>query len=301
MNLSATSRRAFPSEALATRSAISRVNIVVQGQCPQAQNPSQGTARRLRSAAMKFFVLCSLLALAAAQPAKNEFWKGTNMDQMVDQTKSECAQKNDEVACMKFKVLNLLDQIFRKDNFKVSETVEVTRNSEPVEEATARGEGSFLDNVQSYLSSHDVTFKLPLESSVKVSARNIDDDQLSFDVKFGQGRAVAEARKSKLKKVIIPILVFVLLKAMTLIPLAIGVLGLKAWNALQLSFFSFVVSVGMAIFQLCKKIAADSHAAPLSAHGPWEYQAAQYRSFQDQAPISTAEYAQNLAYAGHAQ
>ncbi|XP_060824865.1 uncharacterized protein LOC132911873 [Bombus pascuorum] len=248
---------------------------------------------------MKLFVLCAILALAAAQPAKNDLWKGSGIDQMVDQTKIECSQKNDEVSCMKFKVLNLLDQIFRKDSFKVSETVEVTRNSYPVEEVSARSEGSFLDNVQTYLTSHDVTFKLPMDSSVKVSARDIEDDQLTFNVKFGQGRAVEEARKSKLKKVVIPILVFVLLKAMTLIPLAIGVLGLKAWNALQLSFFSFIVSVGMAIFQLCKKIAADGHAAPLTAHGPWEYQA-QYRSFQDdEQPL--ASFAQNLAYSGHAQ
>ncbi|XP_043685899.1 uncharacterized protein LOC122637670 [Vespula pensylvanica] len=249
---------------------------------------------------MKFFVLCSFIALAVAQPAKNELWKGTNLDQMVDQTKNECAQKNDEVSCMKFKVLNLLDQLFRKDNFKVSESVEVTRNSYPVEEVSARGEGSFLDNVQSYLTTHDVTFKLPLDSTVKVSSRNIEDDRITFDVQFGQGRAAEEARKSKLKKVVIPILVFVLLKAMTLIPLAIGVLGLKAWNALQLSFFSFIVSVGMAIFQLCKKIAAEGHAAPISAHGPWEYQT-QYRSFQDQEQDATSQFAQNLAYSGYAQ
>lgn len=153
-----------------------------------------------------------------------------------------------------------------------------------------------MDTIQNYLISHDVTFKLPLDSAVKVSARNIDEDQIAFNFKFGEGRAVEQARKSKLKKVIIPILVFVLLKAMTLIPLAIGVLGLKAWNALQLSFFSFVVSVGLAIFQLCKKIAADSHAAPISAHGPWEYQAAQYRSLQDE-PVESA---QNLAYSAYA-
>lgn len=69
---------------------------------------------------MKFFVLCALVAVAVAQPAKNDLWKGSSMDQMVDQTKIECAQKNDEVSCMKFKVLNLLDQIFRKDSFKAS-------------------------------------------------------------------------------------------------------------------------------------------------------------------------------------
>ena len=179
--------------------------------------------------------------------------------------------------------------------------MEVTRNSYPVDEVSGRSETSFLENLRSYLATHDVTFKLPFESSVKVSSRNIDNDELSFDLKFGEGRALAEARKSKLKKVIIPILVFVLLKAMTLIPLAIGVLGLKAWNALQLSFFSFVVSVGLAIFQLCKKIAADSHSAPIAAHGPWEYQAAQYRSFQDDAAPSKSQFAQDLAYSGYAQ
>ncbi|XP_014212864.1 uncharacterized protein LOC106642561 [Copidosoma floridanum] len=253
----------------------------------------------------RIVVLCvAVVALAAAQPAKNEFWKGTSMDAMVEQTKLECAQSNDEISCMKFKVLNLLDHLFRKDSFKVSETVEVTRNSYPVDELSGRslgGEGSLLETVRGYLTSHDVTFKLPFESSIKVSSRNIDDDELSFSFKYGEGRNV-EARKSKLKKVIIPILVFVLLKAMTLIPLAIGVLGLKAWNALQLSFFSFVVSVGLAIFQLCKKIAADSHAAPIAAHGPWEYQAAQYRSFQEAPESATAAVAaQNLAYSAYAE
>lgn len=69
---------------------------------------------------MKYIIVClAILAAVGAQPAKPEGWKGSSMDSMMEQTKSECAQKNDEMACMKFKVLNLLDQIFRKDNFKV--------------------------------------------------------------------------------------------------------------------------------------------------------------------------------------
>lgn len=44
---------------------------------------------------------------------------------------------------------------------------------------------------------------------------------------------------------------------MTLIPLALGVLGLKAWNALQLSFFSFITAFSLAIFQLCKKVSLN--------------------------------------------
>lgn len=82
----------------------------------------------------------------------------------------------------------------------------------------------------------------------------------------------ARKKKQKLKRIITPILVFVLLKAITLVPLAIGVLGLKAWNGLQLAFFSFIIATGLAIFQLCQKLVADSaHShAHISAATAWE-------------------------------
>lgn len=91
---------------------------------------------------------------------------------------------------------------------------------------------------------------------------------------------------------------------MTLIPLAIGVLGLKAWNALQLSFFSFVISVALAIFQLCKKIAADASSAQVAAHGPWDnYQAAHYvaRSFPENYIPAQNNEAQEMAYKAYPQ
>lgn len=133
--------------------------------------------------------------------------------------------------------------------------MEVTKNG--AGESSARSNGDFMDSIESYIQSHDVTFQLPIaDTKITVSPRNLENDELSLNIKFNKegARSVGEARKAKLKKIIVPILVFVLLKAMTLIPLAIGVLGLKAWNALQLSFFSFVVSVALAIFQLCKKV-----------------------------------------------
>ena len=77
-------------------------------------------------------------------------------------------------------------------------------------------------------------------------------------------------RKSRIKKILVPILVFILLKVTTLIPLFIGALGLKAWNALQLSFFAFAISVALAVFQLCKKLAADQAAPQLISHGGWD-------------------------------
>jgi hypothetical protein len=101
------------------------------------------------------------------------------------------------------------------------------------------------------------------------------------------------------------------MKAMTLIPLALGVLGLKAWNALQLSFFSFITAFSLAIFQLCKKViveyfqsgrninlypfsqlAADSHHPQIAAHGPWDHG----RSFAEESSSEGA----NLAYNAYA-
>jgi hypothetical protein len=105
--------------------------------------------------------------------------------------------------------------------------------------------------------------------------------------------AARRRKKHKLKKILIPIAVFLLLKALTLIPLFIGILGIKAWNALQLSFGSFVLSFALAIFQLCKKIAGDSvpH-QPIVAHSAaWDSQ----RSFD------TAFDAQDLAYSAYTQ
>jgi hypothetical protein len=97
-------------------------------------------------------------------------------------------------------------------------------------------------------------------------------------------------------------LVFVLLKAMTLIPLAIGVLGLKAWNALQLSFFSFVISVALAIFQLCKKIAADASQTQ-AFHAPYDphYSAHYARGFANGVAAANEHDAQDLAYSAYKQ
>ncbi|XP_065350648.1 uncharacterized protein LOC135946366 [Cloeon dipterum] len=161
-------------------------------------------------------------------------------------------------------------------------------------------EEDFLSGLQKYVKESDVEVTVPEGMSIlsgtqfSFSPRNIDQDELSMTVKLpasAEAKSVGEARKGKLKKIIIPILVFVLLKAMTLVPLAIGVLGLKAWNALQLSFFSFVISVALAIFQLCKKIAAD--ASQTQAHY------ATYDAYN--AHYARNLEAQDLAYPAHKQ
>ncbi|XP_045780812.1 uncharacterized protein LOC123877906 [Maniola jurtina] len=232
---------------------------------------------------------------AIAQPSKQSFFKGTSLESMVEEMRSGCVEGSDATACIKYKVMSLLDSIFKQDTFQISDAVEVTKNGAS-NEATGRSSDDFMDTIESYIQSHDVTFQMPIaDTKITVSPRNLDNDELSLNIKFNKegARSVGEARKAKLKKIIVPILVFVLLKAMTLIPLAIGVLGLKAWNALQLSFFSFVVSVALAIFQLCKKIAADNSHPQISAHGPWD---AAYAATRHRREAEPQDLAQELAY-----
>lgn len=63
----------------------------------------------------------ALFGSAAAQPAKDAFWKGTPMDGMVEEMRFGCAEGADPTACIKYKVMSLLDSIFKKDTFQVSD------------------------------------------------------------------------------------------------------------------------------------------------------------------------------------
>lgn len=65
-------------------------------------------------------VIVALIGFAAANPAaKQSFWKGTPMDSMVEEMRSSCSDGNDALACMKFKVMNFLDSVFKKDSYQV--------------------------------------------------------------------------------------------------------------------------------------------------------------------------------------
>lgn len=142
-------------------------------------------------------------------------------------------------------------------NYQLSDDVEVRHNGYAPSAYEQRSEKDVFEKVADYVQSHDISVNLPVaDAKVTISPKALNEGEFNVNVKFADsGARSVEARgKSKLKKIMMPILVFVLLKAMTLVPLALGVLGLKAWNALQLSFFSFIISFALAIFQLCKKV-----------------------------------------------
>ncbi|XP_045474013.1 uncharacterized protein LOC123680257 [Harmonia axyridis] len=172
------------------------------------------------------------------------------------------------------------------DNFEFGDFIQISKNDYQPQHS---GRSSSVEgNVENYLKSHDVTVKFPgVSSAVTVEGRNLDSNEINLKLNLNHGGV--EARKSKLKKILGPIMIVVLLKAMTLIPLALGILGFKTWNALQLSFVSFVVAIGMAVYNLCRKVVGDHVPPPIVAHNAWEAA----RSFGN-------EYAQKMAYSGYA-
>lgn len=146
--------------------------------------------------------------------------------------------------------MKLFDKNYSKKFFQIENNFQARSNGYVAHETN-----NVIQKIQNFVKSRDFTIDLPSEDAqVVVSARKLDTDEVDFKLKLKSSGV--ESRKSKLKKVFIPIMIFVLLKAITLIPMALGVLGLKAWNSLQLSFFSFMISTGLAIFQLCKKVSS---------------------------------------------
>ncbi|GAB0087569.1 uncharacterized protein DMENIID0001_018960 [Sergentomyia squamirostris] len=246
--------------------------------------------------AAKIVLVCFIsvaLGFSAAVPAIQE--SSRRMENSVEQMRSSCDDDSDTLSCLKFKVMNFLDSIFQKDRFQIMGDVEVQRNGVG-DDFTGRSSASLMDKVEQIIHQHDVTFKLPgSEAKLTISGRDLNSNDLSLKLNLGEStpRSAGEARRSKIKKLMAPIVVLIVLKAMTIIPMALGILGIKAWNALQLSFFSFVISTALAIFQLCKKIQTDGFVHPqIAAHGPWDHR----RSFE------TAEGsgdAQNLAYSAY--
>nr|CAH7742904.1 unnamed protein product [Callosobruchus chinensis] len=227
----------------------------------------------MSSGVCRAVVFLTVAALAAASEVKPAFWKGTPLDAHVEKMRSSC-EASDTIACFQFKAFSFLDSVLKGGYFQFSD-IEVSRNNHQLSETTARSEDSIEAGVEDFLKTHDVTFKVPQLGDVKVDSRSLDNEEINLKLNFGDDdefegrRKKFKIKKHKVKKILIPIVVFLLLKAMTLVPLAIGILGLKAWNGLQLAFFSFVISAGLAIFQLFQKLAADGAHAHISTAG-WE-------------------------------
>ncbi|XP_050310344.1 uncharacterized protein LOC126746233 [Anthonomus grandis grandis] len=125
---------------------------------------------------------------------------------------------------------------------------------------------SFENTIENFFKSNDITVDAPFGSTLTFSGRHMDNEEIDLKIQLGSVKDVEARKKSKIKKVLAPIAVLLLLKAITLIPLAVGILGIKTWNALQLSFISFVTSIVLAVWKLCSKISPSSPVTPHVIH-----------------------------------
>lgn len=219
------------------------------------------------------------MGLAVATCITANAVRPTDMQSMINEENNKCESGEDSMACIKVRAMRFLDSVISKDNFKLAD-VEVRSNGfqpTPSDSEHARSqESNFLDIIENYIRGHDAVVSLPIagaETKITVSSRNLNTNEFNLNLKFDDDSddvVEGKGKKRRLRKIVMPIMVLILLKAMTIIPMAIGILKIKAFNALALGFFSFIVSVGLAIFQLCKKIAAEHHSAHITAHGPWD-------------------------------
>ncbi|XP_030371719.1 uncharacterized protein LOC115622005 [Scaptodrosophila lebanonensis] len=224
-------------------------------------------------AKLLLIVICCALAarsVAGAAPQQTQ----QQLQRLIAEEQSKCASGEDSMACIKERAMRFVDTVLSKDSYKLS-NLEVRANGYKAavsNEARGQSADGFIAAIENYIQGHDVTMDLPMaDAQVTVSARNLANDELSLNLKLADGVVEGKGKKHRLRKMAMPIMVLILLKAITVIPMAIGILKIKALNALGLGFFSFLVSVGLAIFQLCKKIAADHHhTAHITAHGPWD-------------------------------
>ncbi|XP_054747530.1 uncharacterized protein LOC129253255 isoform X2 [Anastrepha obliqua] len=257
-------------------------------------------------ASIRYLVLVALLSFATMANAARAV-RPTNMQGMIAEENAKCESGEDSMACIKVRAMRFLDTVINNDNYKFGD-VEVRSNGYQPAAADANSarsnddERDLFDDVADYLQGHDVTMDLPLgDAKVTVSSRNLANDELSLNVKLaGDGVVEGKGKKHRLRKMIMPLMVLILLKAMTVIPMAIGILKIKAFNALALGFFSFIVSVGLAIFQLCKKIAAEHHSAHITAHGPWDGRSVGVSAAVVEPAYEQNVNAQDLAYNAYA-
>lgn len=70
---------------------------------------------------MKYIlVIIAFVGVTVANPAiKSGFWKGTPLDGMIEEMRSNCDNGIDSLACIKVKVMNFIDTISKKDNYQV--------------------------------------------------------------------------------------------------------------------------------------------------------------------------------------
>ncbi|XP_058060074.1 uncharacterized protein LOC131210800 [Anopheles bellator] len=236
----------------------------------------------------QFYVLFAILAVAAAAPPPSE---ADGILTTALKFVRDCGEKS-IVLCAKERALNL----DWNQNFQIVDgiTVKQSENAEAVpkgrslnevslpadpEAREAEIDGLLVDRAARFLETHTLEFKVPKDS--------IEDMQRSLDE--------ARGKKKKVKKLLLPLLLLLKLKAAALLPLALGALALIAFKALIVGKIALILSAIIALKKLFDKKGDQSY--EVVAHPHYSHST----SYDDHHGYARSLDAQNLAYAAHAQ
>uniref|UniRef100_A0A182R857 Protein osiris 20 n=1 Tax=Anopheles funestus TaxID=62324 RepID=A0A182R857_ANOFN len=196
-----------------------------------------------RSCSMVLVVVVALIAGAAsgASIASNlveeERPRIATSEELLSSIVNECFDGASVMGCLKGKVLLYLDGMLGLRE----------------EEARAFDDGNvdevIFDRVGRVLATHEIRVQLPEDTVVSYRA----DKGLDIDV-LPAGLATEAARGHLLKKkLLLPVLLLLKLKMKALMPIFLGLIGLKAMKALMLSKLAITLVLGFLIAQLVKK------------------------------------------------
>ncbi|XP_049548077.1 uncharacterized protein LOC125959300 [Anopheles darlingi] len=157
-------------------------------------------------------------------------------EELLSSIVNECFADSSVMGCLKGKVLLYLDGVLglREEQARAFDETNVDK--------------VIFDRVARVLATHEIRVQLPEDTVVSYRA----DKGLDIDV-LPAGLAT-EARGHLLKKkLLLPVLLLLKLKLKALMPIFLGLIGLKAMKALILSKLAITLVLGFLIAQLVKK------------------------------------------------
>ncbi|KAG7190704.1 hypothetical protein KM043_006781 [Ampulex compressa] len=239
----------------------------------------------------KFVIIGALFAATAlAAPAERP-----NEPSMVDEAfklYSSCSAESDLMVCLKLRALRFVEKYKRAveipvfDGFKIVQTEEAknsradnARSLKDFDESTLPAEPeakeavvdqALVDTTTKFLSTHTVELSVPEEIS-----RSFDE---------------ARGKKKKIVKSLVPILLFLKLKAAAILPIILGSLALIAFKALFIGKIALIVS---AILGLQKLLSQKHQSYEVVAHPVHGYSHEEHHDHHGWARSSGSDLAYN--------
>uniref|UniRef100_A0AAG5CNL1 Uncharacterized protein n=1 Tax=Anopheles atroparvus TaxID=41427 RepID=A0AAG5CNL1_ANOAO len=253
--------------------------------------------------AVALVAMLSVSAVSCASIASNlveERPRIASSEELLSSIVNECFADASVMGCLKGKVLLYLDGVLglREEQARAFDETNVDK--------------VIFDRVARVLATHEFRVQLPEDSVVSYRA----DKGLDIDV-VPAGLATARGHLLK-KKLLLPVLLLLKLKMKALMPIFLGLIGLKAMKALILSKLAITLVLGFLVAQLVKKSGlgmpmsmmpmmppaaeygapAPATSTPSSSYEPsaWEPQSGPYSRLWEP---STSGSSHNLAYSSY--